>query len=107
VVPNIVRKFPRQVAVILGKALLWAMYDDEFKRNNHGLVHHSIYERVSEAFSRLEGKNFALFIDFETDLLITSFLFVCKLLINIYLFIYTKITCWWRGKIRSTKSFWQ
>ena len=88
VVPNIARKFPRQVAIVLGKALLWAMYDDGFKRENHGLIHQSIFERVTAAFGHLEGKNFSVFINFETEILITLFLFVSKSLIHIfYLFI--------------------
>jgi hypothetical protein len=49
------RKFPCQVAIVLGKALLWAMYDDDFKCENHGLIHHSIFERVTAAFGHLEG----------------------------------------------------
>ena len=88
VVPNIARKFPRQVAIVLGKAFLWAMYDDGFKRENHGLIKPSIFERVTAAFGRLEGKIFSVFINFETEILITLFLFVSKSLIHIiYLFI--------------------
>jgi hypothetical protein len=86
VVPNIARKFPRQVAIVLGKAFLWAMYDDGFKRENHGLIKPSIFERVTAAFGHLEGKNFSVFINFETEILITLFLFVS--LIYIYIFIY-------------------
>ena len=66
------------------------MYDDDFKRENHGLI-----KPVTAAFGRLEGKNFLVFINFETEILITLFLFVSKSLIQyFYLFMYTKITCW-------------
>ena len=76
VVPNIARKFPRQVAIVLGKALLWAMYDDGFKRENHGLIHQSIFERVTAAFGRLEGKNVSVFIIFETEIQYSSNIFI-------------------------------
>jgi hypothetical protein len=95
VVPNIFQKFPHQVAILLGKALLWAMYDNDFKCENHGLIKPSIFKRVTAAFGRLEGKHFSVFINFESEILITLFLFVSKSLIQyFYLFMYTKITCW-------------